>query len=508
MINLLEYLENSKDRFPKKNAFIDRDKSITFEELYNIAVKVGGYICEANKQHNINKPICVIGERGIDVLVCMFGCLYSGNFYVLIDGALPKERIDLMVRSIMPLGIIVTNGSNYAYDDVDFCFNYSEDSVVCVKNDFLDVIKSIRSQCHSFDPAYGVFTSGSTGVPKLVVKSHQALIEFIEVYTDMFGFSDSDILGNQFPFYFDASTKDIFSCLKCGITTHIIPKEYFSFPKELVKYLIEKAITKIVWVPSALTLVANANLFEELGVPSNLDTVLFVGEQMPIKQLNYWKSHLQNARFINLYGSTEVAGNFLYYEYKTMLDPALRLPTGQPFPNTKVILLNNDQKEITEVEVEGEICVTGNTLSSGYYHNEELTNSVFVQNPLVSYREILYKTGDLAHYDKNGNIVWSTRKDFQIKHMGYRIELSEIDTIVGALAGIDECCSVYDDIQKKIILFYTAKEDMKKALGLWIRGHMPKYMFPSRYERIDNMPHNQNGKIDRKALSIKVKNNE
>jgi acyl-coenzyme A synthetase/AMP-(fatty) acid ligase len=363
-------------------------------------------------------------------------------------------------------------------------------------------VRSIIERTCSFDPLYGVFTSGTTGVPKLVVKSHASMISFIEDFTEMFDIDENEVLGNQFPFYFDASTKDLYCCLKCGLTVHIIPKQFFSFPQLLLNYLIENRITTIIWVPSALSLVANGDGLETIGVPQTVSKVFFVGEQMPVRQLNYWKNHLPDTEFINIYGATETAGNFLYFIYDKMLADDARLPAGRPFPDAKVFLLKEDGSMVQGTEETGEICVVSSTLSQGYYGNPQMTGQVFVQNPFAAYREIMYRTGDLARYDRDGNIVWVSRRDFQIKHMGYRIELSEIETALGALADIDECCCIYNEEKQKIFFYYQAEKDLKKEIGKQVREKLPKYMFPSKYIRLDAMPHNANGKIDRKKLAL------
>lgn len=516
MKNILEYLEQTCRKVPDKEAFVCEDDRISFAELRERAFSFGMQLSQY-AEGTVNRPVCVIGEREIDALVCMLGCVYSGNFYVLVDASLPQARIESMLESAGFLGAVSCSGKLYTAPGLAFSIVYDRTAVPCA--DLSDVafsqtgredqaalmerkIQEIIARSCSFDPLYGVFTSGTTGVPKLVVKSHASMISFLESFTGMFGLRESDILGNQFPFYFDASTKDLYSCLKCGLTVHIIPKKYFSFPQYLIHYLMDNRITVIIWVPSALSLVANGNGLEEIGVPDSVKKVFFVGEQMPVRQLNYWKKHMpEETEFINLYGATENAGNFLYYRYEKMLADDQRLPTGIPFPNTKVFLLAEDGSEVTETGIEGEICVVSDTLSLGYYGNPGLTDKVFVQNPLVSYREIMYRTGDLAVLDEQGCIVWASRRDFQIKHMGYRIELSEIEIILGAVPGIKECCCVYDSEKKKIILYYTAEKDMKKEIGKQVREKLPKYMFPSRYSRLDVMPHNANGKIDRKVLA-------
>ena len=514
--NILEYLENTARRLPDKVAFVCEEDRITFSELRRRAASYGMQIAK-DAGFQTRRPVCVIGERDINALICMLACVYSGNFYVLVDSSLPRARIEKMLDIVDFIGAVSCSKERYESGRLLFSDVYetggasdgceggadadSAEAAACTQEELDRFVADCLAKSCSFDPLYGIFTSGTTGDPKLVVKSHSSLIGFIDLFTEMFGFEESDVLGNQFPFYFDASTKDLFCCLKCGLTVHIIPKKYFSFPQYLINYLIDQKITKIIWVPSALSLVANTDSLRNFGIPETLTKVFFVGEQMPVKQLNYWKNLMPQVEFINIYGATETAGNFLYYIYDKILADDQRLPTGRPFPDAKVFLLKEDGTLVQNTGEMGEICVVSNTLSLGYYGKPEMTAEVFVQNPFSAYRETMYRTGDLATYDEEGNIVWASRKDFQIKHMGYRIELSEIEITLGAVPEIGECCCVYDEEKKKIFFYYQAERDLKKEIGKQVREKLPKYMFPSKYIRLDALPHNANGKIDRKKLA-------
>lgn len=497
MRNILEYLEKTAKRVPEKAAFVCGDDLITFSELRRRAAAYGMRIAEM-AGHVTRRPVCVIGERNIDTLVCMLACVYSGNFYVPVDASLPKARIEKMLDQVDLIGAVCCGGERYENDRLLFSDVYKMSAGMQEELDSF-AARQIGRSC-SFDPLYGIFTSGTTGDPRLVVKSHASMIGFIDMFTQMFGFEETDVLGSQLPFYFDASTKDLFCCLKCGLTVHIIPAKYFSFPQYLIHYLIGEKITKIIWVPSALSLVADTDSLNVFGIPAALKKVFFVGEQMPVRQLNYWKNLMPEVEFINIYGTTETAGNFLYYIYDKILPDDHRLPTGIPFPDAKVFLLKEDGRQVQGPGEQGEICVVSSTLSMGYYGRPEMTEKVFVQNPFAAYREIMYKTGDMAVYDADGNICWTSRRDFQIKHMGYRIELSEIEAALGAIEGIRECCCVYDGEKRKILFYYQAERDLKKEIGKQVREKLPKYMFPSKYIRLDVMPHNPNGKIDRKKL--------
>ena len=183
------------------------------------------------------------------------------------------------------------------------------------------------------------------------------------------------------------------------------------------------------------------------------------------------------------------------------------LPIGKPCRNSDIIILNEDNQQTLE-NVEGELCVRGTSLAMGYYNDIEKTATAFVQNPLNnSYPELIYKTGDIVSKDRNGIIHFKGRKDSLIKHMGYRIELGEIEhMIVNELKLVDYCCAVYDDVNKKIILFYEKDEEIAPQIfRKSLMKFFPSYMLPSNFKRMDLLPRNTNGKIDRLQLKNNIK---
>ena len=218
------------------------------------------------------------------------------------------------------------------------------------------------------------------------------------------------------------------------------------------------------------------------------------------RQLNVWQKFLPHARYINLYGPTEITCNCTYYVLDRSFEKNEIIPIGRPFPNERVFLLDENDRPVTDAGIEGEICVCGTALALGYWNDPERTAQVFVQNPLnKAFPERMYRTGDLGAYDADGNLVYHTRKDFQIKQMGQRIELGEIEAAAMALDGVSRAACVYDPAKKKILLFYTGEKEesaVKKELGV----NLPPYMMPGKTARMDFLPMNKNGKIDRGAL--------
>jgi acyl-CoA synthetase (AMP-forming)/AMP-acid ligase II len=169
---------------------------------------------------------------------------------------------------------------------------------------------------------------------------------------------------------------------------------------------------------------------------------------------------------------------------------------GRPFENTDILLLDDENRLANE----GEICIRGTCLTMGYYNNPEKTDEVFVQNPLcTAYPERIYRTGDIGRMNEHGELVFISRKDSQIKHMGHRIELGEIDAAAQKHEAVRRTACVYDDTHKRIALFYVGDVD-ESALAAFLGGYLPRYMLPAILVRLDAIPLTDNGKTDRRAL--------
>ena len=277
-----------------------------------------------------------------------------------------------------------------------------------------EALKQRRNQMIDTDPLYANFTSGSTGVPKGVVVSHRSVIDFINVFTELFDFSEEDVIANQAPFDFDVSVKDIYSSLKMASTLVIVPRALFSRPKQLLDFICEHRTTTMIWAVSALCLISTFHGLD-YRVPTTVQKVLFSGEVMPMKQLREWMEHLPKALFVNLYGPTEITCNCTYHILDRNRTYDTAIPIGRPFPNEDVFLLDEGNQKIVEADTPGEICVRGSALALGYYRAAEQTNRAFVQNPLQScYPEMIYRTGDLGNIRKTANCFSAEEKIFRL----------------------------------------------------------------------------------------------
>ncbi len=498
--NVTFWLDESAEKFGDKIAFEDDRKKITFKELQRQAKGIASYLLQ---REILKKPVAIYMEKGVDMLVSFMGTAYSCNFYSPVDIGMPAKRVIKILEVLKPNIVITTNKfkenfKSYGYQGNFLIFENAIETDIQEQQ-----IDAARRKGIDTDLLYVLFTSGSTGIPKGVTITHRAVIDYIDWVIKTFEITECDNFGNQAPFYFDNSILDIYSTIKSGATTYIIPKNLFSQPVLLLSYLKEKGISTIFWVPSALIVVAKLKALQNVDLSDTLKRVLFCGEVMSNKQLNVWRTFLPNAVYANLYGPTEITDACTYYIVDREFSDDEPLPIGFPMENTDILVLNEKNELIVGDEV-GELCVRGTSLSMGYYNNPEKTKEVFVQNPLNhSVPEIIYRTGDLVKYNEYGEIVYLCRKDFQIKHMGHRIELGEIEMAVSSLDSIAFCCCMYDEKHQKIVLFIEGKLS-KKDVNSKLSSLIPDYMLPDKVIALEKMPINANGKIDRTVLKTLI----
>lgn len=500
MVNTVaDYLRSTAKRFPNKTAFQDEKKRITFGELDRCACSLAHMISRrlngATKQ-----AVGVYLPKGVDCIAAFMGVVYSGNYYTPLDVTMPKERLEKILGILDP--ILIMTDQAYQKNVSEHPTVLWDELAAFPSKD--DAIKGVLDTVIDTDVLYMMFTSGSTGNPKGVIITHRAVIDYLDWLTDTFHFDETTVFGNQAPFYFDNSVLDIYSTLRNGCKTVIIPEERFLSGVRLCSFLQENEINTIFWVPSAMALAAHSNALEKAPL-ERLKTVLFAGEVMPAKLLNQWRKYLPGAVYANLYGPTEIAVDCTCYLVDREFDDTESVPIGTACKNTGIMVLNEQNRPVSAGET-GELCVRGSCLAWGYYGDPVKTEEVFVQNPLNDkYPEKIYRTGDLVKYNERGELLFIGRKDFQIKHCGYRIELGEIETAVLSAPGVENCCAVYDEEKKQIVVFVTPSTLDKKAVYAHVKKLLPQYMLPKVIMAEDMLPLNQNGKIDRLVLKDRLK---
>ncbi len=493
---ILDYMEATAARLPEKTAFADENSSVTFSALVARAKAVASALC------GYVPPRSVIGfymDKGVDTAIGFMGAVYAGCAYSLLNLRHPAARIRAMLETL-DTPIVVTDRAHLSQLEAleaPTRILLIEDLQTTAPDEA--ALSRIRAGMIDADPLYVNFTSGSTGTPKGVVVCHRNVCDFIPCFTETFSIGEADVLANQAPFDFDVSVKDIYSGLFTGATVEIVPTAYFTNPTKLMDFLCDRQTTVMVWAVSALCFLTTMNALA-YKTPDKLRAILFSGEVMPIKHLHKLQKYLPNVQYVNLYGPTEITCNCTYYVVDRDFAENESLPIGVPFANERILLLKPDGGEEAAPGEIGELCVSGTSVALGYYKDPERTAASFIQNPLNhAYIEPIYRTGDLVKLNERGEMVYVSRKDFQIKHMGHRIELSEIEVQMTAVSGVDRALCAYLEDKGKILAFYTGSAE-KNDIVAALRELLPAYMIPNLFMQVDAMPLNKNGKIDRAAL--------
>lgn len=479
--NIIEFLLNKGDL--DKLLCVDSDSKYTYKEAVDIVKRIATFFYE---QGISNQPIMLKAERNCATLLTIFGIILSNNYYVPVNADLSEEKLGHIIESSK---IKYEVAFNDVYDNRLKSFDYSN---IIKTNIDVNAINYFKSNFNENNNIYTVYTSGSTGVPKGVLKTHKNTISFVENFMSTFNFEDDLRIANQSPLFFDASMKDVFLTFAGGGTLYFPEKTLFAMPLKLVEYLNENQINFICWVPSALTIIVKLKTFNYLK-PQYLRYVFFVGEVFIPKYLNIWIEQLPFVTYVNIYGSTEIAGVCLYKVINHKLPEDKPIPLGRPLNNNNVYL------------DDGEIVVESDQIASCYVNDDVKNSQVF---GFKNGKRAL-KTGDYAFLNEDNDFVFTSRKDYQIKHMGYRIELQELDLSVGALSYIDNCSVLFDDKNDKIVAFTTLNTTLDNPVKVILndlKQKLPPYMMPNVVRVLDTMPLNANGKIDRVKLKSILEN--
>lgn len=499
-INLIEYLIETVRRFPDRTAIVDGEKRLSFSELDIQSRKLAKVIVDTCQCKN--RPIAMFMPKSAEALQADLAITYSGNTYMNLDVKNPAERLGNILALIQPAAVITNSRFKAIIEpiagDVVKVLNIdeiAENTEVPSSEWFLSHISNLIDT----DPYCIINTSGSTGTPKGVVLNHKSFIDFMAQTFDEYRFSENDVIGSLSPVVFDIWSYEMCLLMGKGASIVVIPDTYSAFPVKILQLMQQHSVSYIFWVPTIMVNIANMGLLQQVPLP-NLRLCWFAGEVFPTKQFNIWRHNLPQTTFANFYGPIEITLDCVYYTVEREIADDEPIPIGKPFRNTDILILDENNQNITKANKEGELCIRGTSLAMGYYNNPEKTAAAFVQNPLNhSYPEIIYRTGDMVFINDLGEIVFKGRKDSLIKHMGYRIELGEIEhVIINTLKLVKNGCVVYNHQRKEITLYYEAESeltaaDFRKAIG----STLPKYMIPVVYHHLPELKRNTNGKIDR-----------
>ncbi|MCR4893021.1 MAG: amino acid adenylation domain-containing protein [Lachnospiraceae bacterium] len=506
--NVLQWLEMTAGRLPEKIAYSEASASLSFGQVLIRSKRVGSAILSLTLSEG---PLAVMMGRDISTITADLGVVYSGRAYAPIDATLPDDRIKKILDRLQPAGIISDKEHLERVNSLRGLYCSAVDGkeeacpILCLEDLLLketdeEALLSVRKSMLETDPLYIIFTSGSSGNPKGVATSHHSLMCYISAYRDVMGIAEEDRLGCQAPLDYIAAVRDIYLPLLTGAQTYLIPKEFFMQPTELFQCMREEGITAVGWSASALSVLSALGCWKDdnTGLPG-LRKICFSGSVLPGKVLSEWQRNLPEAKFVNQYGPTEATASCTYY----ILDHVVRedevIPIGIPYDNYRILLLGEDGKEAPAGE-EGEICVSGPILALGYWNDPERTQEVFIQNPLKGpYGERIYRTGDIGRLREDGLLEFHGRRDRQIKYMGHRVELDEIETASYEMDGVDSCAALFQEDKEVLWLFFAGNGETKDVI-LYLRKKLPGFMVPRKVKKLEELPKLPNGKTDMTRL--------
>ena len=502
-LTVLDILEATAARLPEKVFLQDEEEAVTYAQFRDRAMAFG-YALHRELDGARQRPVALFMDKSCRCAAAMVGVLYSGNFYVMLDTKTPIDRLLSTLETMENAAVVTTAKELPALRKTGYegpALVYEELLEKWTDADAENTVRRIKDGIVDTELMYVIFTSGSTGVPKGVAAMHRSVVDYIDSSIDVIGIREDAVIGNQGPFYTDMPLRDVFMAMAAGASTRIIPQRFFMSPKKLLQFMDDSGVTNLMWVPTAYRIVSQFDALEKVR-PRALRKMLFVGEPIPIPVYRYWREHYPDAEYRQLYGPSEVTGVCTCYRIDRDYEDGEHIPIGRPFPNTGILLLDEDEHVVSpeNVGVPGEICVYGTCLAAGYYNDPEKTAKAFVPNPTAKgCPSLMYRTGDLAKYDGAGNLVFISRKDYQVKHGGRRIELGEVETAFQAVEGVKAVCCVQDRGADKLVLYYIGDAD-EDDMPLLARDKLPKYMIPAVYHKMDALPTLPNGKLNRKQL--------
>ena len=355
------------------------------------------------------------------------------------------------------------------------------------------------------DLAYVIYTSGSTGKPKGVMIEHRSLVNRLHWMQRAYPIGEGDVILQKTPYYFDVSVWELFWWALQGATLCFLVPGGERNPLAIVETIDTHHVSVMHFVPSML------NVFLEYldGKPAGVSRLASVrrvfasGEALTpshVRKFNDIWGSKTGTRLTNLYGPTEATVDVSYFDCPPHNDFDI-IPIGRPIHNITLSIIRDGQP--VAIGEPGELCIAGIGLARGYLNNAALTDEKFTDNP-ANPGERVYRTGDIARWLPDGNIEYLGREDHQVKIRGLRIELGEIENTIREYPGISDCVAVvkqYSDTIILIVAYVVCKSDLEmEGLKHFLKQHLPDYMIPNRFERIDAIPVTPSGKADRKAL--------
>ncbi|NDJ21062.1 amino acid adenylation domain-containing protein [Nostoc sp. B(2019)] len=526
--------ENQVSQTPNNIAVIHQQTKLTYQQLNQKANQLAGILRKLGVAKG--EFVGIFKDRDINFLIAILAIYKAGGAYVPIDSTYPPNRIKYMLSN-SEVRFLLTDFSlfNVLSELVEGCSQLS--SVICldsIAHENTLLAKKTKLKIYSrfdfeqlpndnlehindaVDPAYMLYTSGSTGLPKGAIVRHDGAINHIYAQFDELELTQEFCFLQSAPSSTDISVWQFLAPLLIGGKTVIVDIETVAIPDKLFKALKSQKITVVELVPAlfgGLLEYTSQLAIHERELP-DLKWMMVVGEPVSVNWVNKWLQIYPEIKIVNAYGPTEAADDITQFIVNKPLPENQRaVPIGKPLANLNLYILD-EEMHLLPIGVPGEICVSGIGVGDGYWKNPEKTNLSFVPNPFTDVsqnlpenrEDLIYKTGDLGRWLPDGNMEFLGRIDHQVKIRGFRVELGEIETFLGQHPNVREnVVVVYQDEpgNLQLVAYVVAKTQAVPSISelrSFLKEKLPDHMLPSAFVMVENLPLAPSGKVDRKAL--------
>lgn len=534
---LHELIEQQVKRTPTDKAVVFEDTQLTYAELNERANRLANYLRKAGVGPDV--LVGIYQSRSIDMIVSILGVLKSGGAYVPLDLSTPKERLQWIVAE-SEMKVLLTQ--THLYERLQFRLSSAGlagsegnaetpsdphrglrhptigPSLLCLETMTNELAQeSAENLVHETNQdhlAYVIYTSGSTGKPKGVMIPHRGLVNYLSWCTEAYLVKSGIGSLVHSSIGFDMAVTSIFAPLLVGKAVHILPEE------GSIDILAKALTSRRGWsflklTPSHLDMLAMRMPKRERRV----QRLIVGGEALRGYTVKGWRSQDQDVIVVNEYGPTETVVGCCVYEVPKKGVESDSLPIGQPIWNVQLYILDHCQQPVP-VGVPGELYIGGHGVARGYLNKPELTQQTFIENPFRNDPGgRLYKTGDRCRYRPDGTVEFLGRLDRQVKLRGFRIELSEVESVLATHSMVQEAVVVLSEQSGhptlNAYIVSSALEDSRNnseeksfphrsiladVLQTYLKEWLPNYMVPSSFLLIEAIPLTPNGKIDYAAL--------
>lgn len=492
---ITQLFEEQVKKTPNKIAVSINNKEITYKELNEKANQLAHYLIIKGIKQDV--PVGIRINKSLEMIIGIIAIIKAGGCYLPIDLSYPEERVKFMLED-SKAKLLLTNSKcldkdkmNINLETVDL-----EDESIYIKDS-----KNIKTINKPDDLLYIIYTSGSTGTPKGTMITHRNVVRLMKNDEFLFDFSDKDIWTMFHSVAFDFSVWEMYGALLYGGKLVLVPEDIAKNPKQFLDLLRKEKVTVLNQTPTFFYNLLDQEL-KEKDSELKVRYIIFGGEALKPNLIKSWKDKYNFTKLINMYGITETT---VHVTFKELNDNDLlsdKSNIGVPIPTLKTYILD-EKLRMLPIGVEGEICVAGDGVCRGYLNREELNKAKFVENPYKK-GEKLYRSADSAILGIDGNLYYKGRIDNQVKIRGFRVELGEIETKLLKHPKISKCVVLAEkksDKDSHLVAYIVCNEDVKiEELKQYMKDLVPVYMIPNYFVKLDKMPVNSNGKVDRKIL--------